>query len=189
MLGGAGDSSLSYRARMSARPEIRPVRPDEYAVAGEVTAAAYLEFAQPDRPAWVEYLRRIADIAGRAERTPVLVALLDGAIVGSVTIELDDTIESSRLQPMAPDEAHLRMLGVHPGHRRQGIGRALVEASMVFAIAHGRDRMTLETTERMRAAQAMYEAMGFTPMGRREVEPGLVFLDYERRLPSSSPAP
>ena len=173
---------------MPARLTIRPVRPDEYAAAGEVTAAAYREFAPPERPAWGPYLERIADVAGRAERTDVLVAVADGEIAGTATVEIDDHIEAGSPVPIAPDEAHLRMLGVHPRHRRQGIGRALVDASMTLAVARGRSRMTLETTEQMTAARAMYAAMGFTALGRREVEPGLVFLDYEKRLQSPSPA-
>lgn len=162
--------------------DIRPVRPEEFALAGDVTARAYREFAPPEMPQWEPYLQRIADVAGRAERAAVLVALVDGAIAGSASIELDHHIEPDWSDPIDPDTAHLRMLGVDPDLRRRGIGRALVEASIDYARANGRTRMTLETTAPMRAAQAMYESMGFVPLGRQEVEPGLTFLRYELRL-------
>ncbi|MBV8195398.1 MAG: GNAT family N-acetyltransferase, partial [Candidatus Dormibacteraeota bacterium] len=186
MLLRVDDRSLSrdrYRAGMAPGLHVRLVRPEEYERAGAVTALAYQEFARPDRPGWVDYHRHIGDVAGRARRAAVLVALLDGVLVGSATIELDHHIEADWAEPLDPDEAHLRMLGVHPDHRRRGIGRALVEASIDLARHRGRRRLTLETTEVMRAAQRMYESMGFTFLGTREFQPGLIFLDYELSLP------
>ena len=56
--------------------EIREARPGERAEAGEVTALAYREFVRPDdSAAWAEYLARLADVEGRAERTTILVAV------------------------------------------------------------------------------------------------------------------
>jgi len=168
---------------MASRVEIRPVRPDEYTIAGEVTAASYREFNPRGAPDWQAYLGRIADVAGRAGHTTVLVAVVDGKILGTATLELDQRVEGAlRAEALAPDEAHLRMLGVHPSHRRQGIGRRLVQATIDLARARGRTRLTLETTAEMRAAGAMYAAMGFTPTGRREVVPGLCFDNYELKL-------
>lgn len=164
--------------------EVRPVRTDEYAKAGEVTARAYQEFAPPEMPQWQEYLGRIADVAGRAGRTIVLVGLVDGVIAGSATIELDQHVESDWHEAIAPHEAHLRMLGVDPAFRRRGVARALMEAAFDVARAHNRTRFTLETTGQMHAAQRMYESMGFAALGRTEVQPGLAFLSYELQLPA-----
>jgi ribosomal protein S18 acetylase RimI-like enzyme len=184
------DRSLSpYRRRVPDIPEVREVRPDEYEIAGEVTALAYVEFAESASPEWAEYLKRIADIAGRATRTTVLVAVAGDRILGSATLELTDHIESTWTNPVAPDEAHLRMLGVHPNQRRKGIGRLLVNACIDVARAHGRHRLTLETTDRMRAAQALYRSMGFRWLRAREVAPGLSFQDYELRLDAAAGAP
>ena len=185
---GAAHLGPPYRGRVPRSFEIRPVRPDEYRVAGDVTAASYVEFVPPDSPDWQTYLARIADVAGRAGHTVVLVAVADGEIAGSATLELDRHIESGWREGLAADEAHLRMVGVHPSHRREGIGRRLVEATIELARAHGRTRLTLETTPRMLAAQAMYAAMGFVPTGQREVAPGLCFDGYELRLAHPSEA-
>ena len=190
ILAGAGDRSLSrrtpYRDPMASNVEIRSVRPDEYTVAGEVTAASYREFDPRGAPDWQAYLRRIADVAGRAGHTVVLVAVVDGEIAGTATLEIDRHIESGWKEELAPDEAHLRMLGVHPSHRREGIGRSLVEATIDLARTRGKARLTLETTPEMRAAHAMYAEMGFTPTGRREVAPSLCFDSYELQLGSPS---
>lgn len=169
---------------MAGEIEVRPVRADEYAEAGEATARAYREFIPPDRPEWEGYVRRIADIAGRAEHTLVLVALVDGVIAGTATIELDRHVEDDWREPVAPDEAHLRMLGVEPAFRRRGVARALMDATIAVAEERGRSRVTLETTPQMEAAQQMYESMGFIARGRQEEDPWLTLLSYELRLPA-----
>src|ERR1700694_2757289 len=88
------DRSLSpYRRRVPEVPEVREVRPDEYAAAGDVTAAAYVEFADSTSPEWAAYLARIADIGGRASRTTVLVAVAGNRVLGSATLELTERIE------------------------------------------------------------------------------------------------
>ena len=141
--------------------EIRPVRPAEFEEAGRVTALAYREFVPANpAPGWDEYLASIADVAGRADRTTVLVAVEDGRIVGSATIEMDETLGDDDRE-LPPDVAALRMLGVDPENRRAGVGRALVQASMKAARARGKRRFILRTTSRMKTAQRLYESMGF----------------------------
>jgi ribosomal protein S18 acetylase RimI-like enzyme len=163
--------------------EVREATPDEHEEAGRVTALAYREFARPDDPDWERYLARIADVRARAERTTILVAVEEGRILGSVTLELDGRTEDEDADaPLAPDEAHLRMLGVHPEARRRGVARALVQACIERARAAGRRRVTLNTTSRMRAAQAMYEGMGFRRTPDRVFPDGFVLLGYEKEI-------
>lgn len=166
--------------------EVRVVRPDEYTEAGEATARAFVEFAPPQDPEWQWYLTSIADIGARSQRTAVLVALVDGRIAGTATVELDRHIQDDDewRAPIAADEAHLRMLGVDPLYRRRGVGRALTEATIALAQQRGRSRVTLETIPEMQGALHLYESMGFVARGQREVEPGLTLLDYELRLPA-----
>lgn len=135
------------------------MRPEEHEEAGRVTLEAYREFGVDG---WGDYRDRLADIAGRADRTTVLVAVEAGRILGSATLELEDRVEGGRARdPLAPDEAHIRMLGVDPGARRRGVGRALVEACVERARAAGKRRITLHTTEEMRVAHRMYRSLGF----------------------------
>lgn len=162
--------------------EVREARPREYAEAGAVTALAYLEFARPGDAGWEEYLQRIADIESRADRTTIFVAVDGERILGTATLELDGRIEPGDDPPLAPDEAHIRMLGVHPEARRRGIALALMEACFERARMQGKARMTLHTTQRMRAAQAMYERLGFRRLPDRVFPDGFVLLTYEKPI-------
>jgi ribosomal protein S18 acetylase RimI-like enzyme len=163
--------------------EVREVRPEEYEAAGAVTALAYEEFGRVGETDWDDYRRRIADVASRADHTLVLGAIEGGRILGTVTLELYHRVPGGHERPpLGPDQAHVRMLGVHPDARGRGIGRRLMHACIDEARRAGKSVMTLDTTERMEAAQRLYEAMGF----RRG--PDLVFDDgfrlrlYELRL-------
>lgn len=162
--------------------EVRPARPDEHEEAGRVTALAYREFVRPNDTGWQDYLARIGDVAGRAGRTMVLVALEEGRILGSVTLELEGRTEPNDEDLLPADEAHVRMLGVHPEARRRGIARILMEACADEARRVGKRRITLNTTMRMRAAQAMYESLGFSRMEDRVFPDGFVLLGYSREL-------
>jgi ribosomal protein S18 acetylase RimI-like enzyme len=167
--------------RVDARVTVREATPDEYAEAGRVTADAYRPFADEGDPGWQEYLSLIADVAGRAARSTVFVALDAGRIAGSATLELSERIEDDD-PPLHPEEAHLRMLGVHPDHRRRGIGRALIRACFDRAAEHGKTFMTLHTTARMRDAQLMYERLGFERLEDRVFPDGFVLLTYRRPI-------
>ncbi|MGQ0670698.1 MAG: GNAT family N-acetyltransferase [Actinomycetota bacterium] len=162
--------------------EIRPVRPEEQEEAGEVTALAYREFVRPGEKSWEEYLDHIADVAGRADRTRVLVAVEDGHILGSATLELVSRVEEGDDGPLAPDEAHIRMLGTHPDARRRGVARLLMDACVEEAGKAGKTRITLHTTKPMKAAQAMYESLGFTRGEDRVFPDGFVLLSYSKRI-------
>jgi ribosomal protein S18 acetylase RimI-like enzyme len=101
--------------------------------------------------------------------------------VGSATLELEARVGDEG-DPLAPDEAHVRMLGVHPEARRSGVATKLIEACIERARAAGKTRLTLHTTPRMRAAQAMYERLGFRRLPDRVFPDGFVLLTYERAI-------
>jgi ribosomal protein S18 acetylase RimI-like enzyme len=162
--------------------EIRPLRARDVPDAGEVTALAYRHQAEsvslnPD------YLDRVADVATRARHAVVLVAVEDGRLLGSVTVELSDRIPGGHPRPpLKPDQAHVRMLGVHPHVQGRGIGRRLMEGAAAEARRAGKRRITLETTEAMRAAQHLYESMGYRRLDDLEFDDGFRLRAYEQRL-------
>ena len=65
-------------------------------------------------------------------------------------------------------EAELLTVAVDPAARRQGTGRALVDAFLIEARTRGADAAFLEVAETNAAARAVYAAAGFAPTGRRK---------------------
>ena len=65
------------------------------------------------------------------------------------------------------DDAHITTFGVHPDHRRQGVGRRLLLRLAELAEELGAARMTLEVRVSNVAAQALYRSFGFRDAGRR----------------------
>lgn len=164
--------------------EIREARPEEHEEAGRVTVEAYREFFAPEAADEDgTYLSRIGDVAGRADRTTVLVAVEDGRILATLTLELEGRIaDKPGNPPLAPGEAHIRMLGVAPAARARGVGRALMAEAQARAAAAGKTEMTLNTTHLMSAAQAMYRTMGYE-RGPDEVMPdGFVLMSFRKTL-------
>jgi predicted N-acetyltransferase YhbS len=125
-----------------------------------VIRAAYAEYAE-SRPSdrWDRYLAHAADVWSRLDQAQLLVAEVDGRVVGTITLYTPGSPAEAQGWPSS--WAGLRLLGVQPGARGVGIGRALVEASIRRARALGASAVALHTTEMMAVARALYERMGF----------------------------
>src|SRR5450631_2298833 len=63
------------------------------------------------------------------------------------------------------DVAHLNLLAVAPQHRRQGLGRQLMDWLTLTAIEAGVFRINLEVRTQNDEARAFYESLGFDPVG------------------------
>jgi ribosomal protein S18 acetylase RimI-like enzyme len=161
--------------------EIREATAQEHAETGRVTADAYREFVAEGNIEFQRYLDHIADVSGRAERTVIVVAVEDGRILGSSTLELDGRVEPDE-GPLSPYEAHIRMLGVTPAARGRGIARMLMDECEARARATGRTLMTLNTTHLMQPAQKMYESLGYERGPDRDFPDGFVLLSYSKAL-------
>jgi GNAT superfamily N-acetyltransferase len=155
---------------------VRPVRAEEYEALAALTLAAYRELLGPDMDRG--YSEELADVAGRAGQTEVLVAVDgDGELVGGITYVPGPG-------PLAwfdrPDEAGMRMLAVAPHAQRRGVGAALVAACVARAADAGKARLHLHTTAPMVVAQRIYERAGFRRDrdGDRVLDGGLVLLAY-----------
>jgi ribosomal protein S18 acetylase RimI-like enzyme len=156
--------------------EIREATPDEHELAGRITADAYRGLVRDEA-----YLARIADVADRAHRTVVLVAVEDGAIVGSLTLELAHRVNADD-DPLEEHRAHIRMLGVDPATQGRGVGTALMRAAESRARAAGKSEMTLHTTQKMTAARAMYASLGYHRTEDEVFPDGFVLLGYRKVL-------
>ena len=90
-----------------------------------------------------------------ASAVPFLVVEEDGGVVGYVVAHC------------AADEGEILNLGVAPGHRRHGIGRALVQQALVSLAARGVRSVYLEVRQSNAPARQLYQALGFSEVARR----------------------
>jgi ribosomal protein S18 acetylase RimI-like enzyme len=165
--------------------DVRIAAPEEHEAAGRVTADAYREFVRPGDDDWERYLARIADVGERADRTSIVVAVEDGRVLGSLTLELQGRVRDegdTDHHPLADGEAHIRMLGVDPSARRRGIARRLMDEAERLARDAGKTEITLNTTKRMQAAQRMYEGLGYERTEDTVFPDGFVLLGYRKTL-------
>ena len=105
--------------------------------------------------------RRYLKALRRHEHAAVYVAeSAEGEIVGRLSLARDPH----------PASRHVADLGlmVAEGHRRQGIGRALLEQAVRWARAHGVKKLELHVFPHNEAAIALYEAFGFEREGYRK---------------------
>ena len=138
---------------------IRDAGPSDLPAARQVLLAAYQEYAATLPPAvFGRYLNDILDVEGRAGAGQVLVAERGGRVVGTVTYYPDASREGFG---WPAGWAGLRALGVDPGARGLGVGRALLAACLERAGAAGTPVLCLHTAEFMTAAVAIYEQAGF----------------------------
>ena len=66
----------------------------------------------------------------------------------------------------APGEEELLLIAVSPQMRRRGLGAILMDEFLKNAAARGAERVFLEMREN-NAAETLYRAQGFEPIGRR----------------------
>jgi GNAT superfamily N-acetyltransferase len=164
--------------------EVRPVRPEEFDELGRATVEAYE--ALPGEPLSAAYLEELADVASRAAEAEVLVALVDGRLVGGVTY----VRPPGRYAEFGPGEAGIRHLAVVPAARGHGVGAALVAACLERARADGFPRICLFTTPSMATAHRLYERLGFLRRPERDwtlPDIGLHLLSYVLELEPPAP--
>jgi GNAT superfamily N-acetyltransferase len=154
--------------------EVRDALPSELDAAGALVADVYLA------EGWAvegDYADELRDAAGRAATADVLVALLDGTLVATVTLA---PYGSPVAETCEQGEAEIRMLATLPASRGSGVGRALVEECVRRARERGCSAVRLSTQVPMQAAQRLYERIGFTRAAGKDWTPvpGMPLLGY-----------
>ena len=65
------------------------------------------------------------------------------------------------------DEVHVNTVGVRADYEGRGLGRALLEHALARAVELGARRATLEVAVSNERARALYQRLGFAPVGVR----------------------
>ena len=157
---------------------IRQATDDELDTVASLIVDAYAEYAARMSPdAWSTFASEIANVRGRLVDSVLLVAELDGNIVGSVTV-------FSGWRGAQEGTAGVRLLAVPPQERGSGVGRALMEGSIARAKEAGKHRIVLTTTQEMAVVRELTERMGFVrePALDHEPAPGVRYQGYALEL-------
>jgi len=124
-----------------------PIRPARLADVGDIGAIERAVFSDPwSGDAFTECL---------TSGVPFFVAEQRGVVAGYVVAH------------RAADEGEILNLGVAAAHRRQGIGRALVERVLQALAERGVRTVYLEVRASNAAARQLYESLGFGEVARR----------------------
>ena len=137
------------------------------AAAADVDVVAGLEHELFGSDAWSRDQVRDELIGGRRQ-----VWVAGGPVRAYVVVRVVD------------DVADLHRIGVHPGHRRRGVARMLLDQAMDAAVTDGAVRLLLEVAADNDGALAFYGSVGFVEIGRRAryYRSGADAVVMERRL-------
>ncbi len=98
--------------------------------------------------------------------TPARVQHFIGGSDSSVVVaRREQRLAAFAIMHFGDDVAHLNLLAVSPDHRRQGLGRQLMNWLTATAVEAGVFRINLELRTNNQAARLFYEQLGFTQLG------------------------
>jgi ribosomal protein S18 acetylase RimI-like enzyme len=142
---------------------VRVARPDEHAAIGDLLLSSYGAGGHlKDDPGYAEHL---ADVSGRSEANPVLVAVRGDRLVGSVTITPYGTPNS---HDATATELEFRFLGVAPEAWGTGVAEALVAACEDYAVEAGLDAIVITVIAWNTPALRLYRRLGFRRVPERD---------------------
>jgi GNAT superfamily N-acetyltransferase len=156
---------------MQRTPKIREYLPDDSAQVNALAVRAFEQFKNAYQD-WPTFRAKIGNMSALADDGEVIVAEVEGQIVGAVAYVGPGVPKAEFFRPEWPI---MRMLVVAPDSRGRGIGRALAEECLRRARRDGASMFALHTSELMEVALPMYERMGFR---RRSDAPAIHGVKY-----------
>jgi ribosomal-protein-alanine N-acetyltransferase len=90
---------------------------------------------------------------------------ISGAESSVVVARREQRIAAFAIMHFGEDVAHLNLLAVSPEHRRQGLGRQLMQWLTSTAVEAGVFRINLELRTHNETARTFYERLGFDQLG------------------------
>ena len=140
---------------------MRTARPDEVDEIGTLTERVYVDGGF----AGGSYAAVLRDADARRRDAHLLVATLDGRIVGTVTLAEAGTPFANLARA---GELEVRMLATAEDVRGRGVAAALMDAAEDRARARGLDGVILSTEPAMHAAHRLYEGRGYVRQPDRD---------------------
>lgn len=165
------------------RAVIREARPEDDAVVGELLVEAFLtQYAKklPEVVYTEERKRELRDVAARRKVATLLVAEVDGEVVGTVALFRPGAPGSEAWLPNAAD---LRGLATAVRYHGTGLAKPLLDAAEKLARQWGVDAICLHVRKGADGVARMYMKRGYVrePVGDMDL-PSVFLTAYVLRL-------
>jgi len=155
---------VSPDASLNPAVNIRPATPTDASTIGRLGALLVREHHDFDPERFIAATSRTEDQYGwflgtqlEEPNIVILVAERDGKVIGYTYSGVEGTDYMSLRGPAGV----MYDIVVDPDHRKQGVGRRLVEATLEALKSKGAPRVVLSTAERNAAAQRLFDRAGF----------------------------
>ena len=152
---------------MISDPHIRPAAPADQ----DALVTLFCELNRHHAAIQPEYFREpeglpmaVRQLEEGREDFVLLVAEREGALLGFVVVRVHDTPDDPLL--VKRRRAHVEDMLVTSSARRQGVGRALVQAAVEWSRGRGACRVLLTVWQDNGGAEAFYRDLGFAPLNR-----------------------
>ena len=99
-----------------------------------------------------------------------------------IAVDGDEVVGSVALRDLGDGAVELKRMYLRPEQRGRGLGKELLALALAWAHDHDMSVVRLDTSERMVAAQRLYEAHGFARVAGSAPRQGQCRLLYELRL-------
>lgn len=151
----------------------------------QVLLDAYEQFQTMLSPQqWDEYRNNIIAAVAADKPLAKLLAEVDGKAVGAALFYAS-SVTAYGPAAVSIESPILRLLGVAPAARGQGVATALIDACIRLAQEAGAGYLYLHTSDLMREAIALYEKLGFERVPEKEFNAQTILVKcYRRQLGS-----
>ena len=156
---------------------VREARPEDDAVVGEILVSGYLTRYAQKMPEVVLSDRRKAelrDVASKRRQALVLVAELDGKVVGTVTVWRPGAPASEAWLPEACD---LRHLAIDPAVQGRGLAKPLLDQAERRARGMGAQYVCLHVRRGNKGVARLYMDRGYVRAPEGDLDLPEVLLD------------
>jgi GNAT superfamily N-acetyltransferase len=168
--------------------QIREARPEDDFAVGEILVRAFTEAYRLKLPHVVlpeSRLRELRDTAGKRAVATVLVAELEGRVVGTVALFRPGAKGSEAWLPNAAD---LRQLAIEPGLHGRGLSKALLDAAEALAWEWGVDAICLHTRQGAEGVARLYVSRGYVRTPEGDIQAPHVMLEAHVKRRAGSPS-
>lgn len=131
---------IGYRLELARARTLRTVQ--------GLMRAYFTELGLENDPAWLD--KDLQDLESGYQSGGLIVLLHEQEPVGCIG-----------LRRIEPGVGEIKRMYIEPGHRKGGLGRALLESALNLARSKGFSRLLLDTRRDLKAANALYERFGF----------------------------